>query len=375
MNGGGTIVKVEVTLERNNLDCLRLILAGVVVLTHVHRLTQLAVFDTNETYFSADGAVKSFYVISGLLVYRSYMRSSSLKSYLEKRFRRIYPAYFVVIVLAAVALWLLSGLHATQYFGTGFWKYLGANLLFLNFLAPSLPGVFETNSISAVNGALWTLKIEVVFYFLVPIIYYLCRQFGTKRVISIICILSCLWKYGFTFLASMDLSRGPARLAAEQHLFRKLEFQFPSQLVYFSAGILLLLFFDKLKQYFAFILFLTVCVFVLDHWLANGALDAIWIAGGVFIIGFWRYFGNFAKYGDISYGVYIVHWPILQTLIFLGFARLHPAVFLALSLSVIFLTSVLLWYLVEKRFLARGSHYRHGAATKAIVHGPVKTLQ
>ena len=148
--------------SRNNLDCLRLILASVVVLFHIS-LTNIPALAFDK-YFSARFAVNTFFVISGLLIYRSYVRSSSVGSYFEKRVRRIYPAYFTVVVLAALALCPLSSLPVSQYFGVGFWKYLGANLVFLNFLAPSLPGVFTSNSISAVNGALWTLKIEVAFY-------------------------------------------------------------------------------------------------------------------------------------------------------------------------------------------------------------------
>ncbi|MGH9616702.1 MAG: hypothetical protein ACRD28_08155, partial [Acidobacteriaceae bacterium] len=83
--------------------------------------------------------------------------------------------------------------------------------------------------------------------------------------------------------------------------------------------------------------------------------------GLVFVGGFWRYLGNFSKYGDFSYGAYIVHWPILQILISLGLAALNPALFLTLTALLVGLASVLMWYLVESRFLATSSHYRQAS--------------
>ncbi len=310
-----------------NLDCLRLALASIVFLFHIYALTALPAFISFDKYLSAAFAVRAFFVISGLLIYRSYVQSSSVASYFEKRIRRIYPAYFTVVLVAAIALCSLSSLPPSQYFGFGFWKYLGANLLFLNFLAPSLPGVFTSHSISAVNGALWTLKIEVAFYLFVPIMHYLCNRFGTKLVMGAIFCLSCLWKYGFAFLDSMSKAHSSLSLDSSRTIYSQLEVQFPAQLVYFSAGILLLLYFDKLKAHFGAISCITAALFLLDHWIAGGFLDVFWISGFVFVFGFWRYFGNFSKYGDFSYGVYIVHFPILQTLIALGVAKRSPVYF------------------------------------------------
>lgn len=357
---GGVWVRGDASFSKNNLDCLRLILASIVVLFHVSALTDLQAFAFLGKYMSPHFAVKSFFVISGLLIYRSYSRSSSLSSYLEKRVRRIYPAYFTVIVLAAIALFPLSVLSPAQYFAIGFWKYLGANLLFLNFLAPSLPGVFASNNLSAVNGALWTLKIEVLFYLSVPVLHYLCTRFGPKITMATLFCLSCIWKYGFMWLASTHGAANADLTETPRNIYALLEVQFPGQLIYFIAGVLILLYFDKLKFHFLAVSCVTACLFLVDHWLAGGALDVFWISGFVFVFGFWRYFGNFAKYGDFSYGVYIVHWPILQTLIALGAERFNPAVFLLLSLSLVGLTAFLMWHLVENRFLASSSHYRQG---------------
>lgn len=347
--------------NKNNLDCLRLILASIVALYHIYALTYLSAFSLFDKYLSPHFAVKSFFVISGLLIYRSYTRSSSISSYLEKRVRRIYPAYFTIVALAAVALCSLSKLPLSQYFGAGFWKYLGANLIFLNFLAPALPGVFTSNIMPAVNGALWTLKIEAAFYLLVPFIHYLSNRFGPGKIVGALFGLSCIWKYGFALLDTMYSSRGIFTLDSSRSFYSQMEAQFPGQLLYFCAGILLLIYFDTFKHHFLGIAGISTGLFLLDHWFTRGTLDVLWISGSVLVFGFWHYFGNFSKYGDFSYGVYIVHFPMLQVLIALGLARMNPAIFLVVSLSLIGLAGLLMWHLVEKRFLKSSSHYRHGS--------------
>jgi peptidoglycan/LPS O-acetylase OafA/YrhL len=355
-------MKGSADFNRNNLDFLRLIMASIVALFHLYALTGIAAFSAFGKYLSPQFAVRSFFVISGLLIYRSYTRSSSISSYLEKRVRRIYPAYFTIIVLAAIALCPLSTLPVSQYFGAGFWKYLGANLLFLNFLAPSLPGVFLSHINQAVNGALWTLKVEVAFYLSVPVIYYLCKRFGTKMIIGSIFCLSCIWKFGFTLLDILYHSPGIYTLDSSRSFYSQMAVQFPGQLVYFTAGILLFLYFDTLKFHFWSISCITACLYFFDHWLTRGALDFLWISGIVFVFGFWRYIGNFSKYGDFSYGVYIVHFPLFQTLIALGLARQNPAIFFVLSLSLLGLAGLLMWHLVECRFLKNSSHYRQASS-------------
>jgi peptidoglycan/LPS O-acetylase OafA/YrhL len=363
-------VKGSGNFSKNNLDLLRLILASIVALYHSSAVTNIPALSPLGEYLSPHFAVRSFFVISGLLIYRSYQHSSSFASYLDKRVRRIYPAYFTVVVLAAVMLCTRSSLPLSQYFGIGFWKYLGANLLFLNFLAPSLPGVFTSNSVTFVDGALWTLKIEVAFYLFVPIMHSLCSRFGTRITIGTLFLLSCLWKYGFALLADIS-SSSTANISGEPtNIYSRLQVQFPAQLIYFLAGVLLLLYFDELKHHFKSISFITAVVFFVDHWFLNDALDVVWISGFVFAFGFWHYFGNFSKHGDFSYGVYIVHWPILQTLMSFGLGSLNPAVFLFVSLSLVGLAAFLLWNLVESRFLKSSSHYRKVLAPgESVVHG------
>jgi len=74
-------------------------------------------------------------------------------------------------------------------------KYALANLLFLNFLHPDLPGLFADNRLHAVNGALWTLKIEVMFSLSVPLLVYAMRRWGHWQVMLLVYATSILYVY------------------------------------------------------------------------------------------------------------------------------------------------------------------------------------
>ena len=176
---------------------------------------------------------------------------------------------------------------------------------------------------------------------------------------GVIFAISCIWKYGFAFLASMDSSRSPYSLDSSRNIYSQMQVQLPGQLVYFIAGVLIFLYFDKLINYFRSICLITICLFLFDQLFMTDLLDVVAISGMVFVVGFWRYFGNLSKHGDFSYGVYIVHWPILQTLIALGIAaRLAPTLFFLLTLCLVGLASFLMWTFIESRFLDTSSHYR-----------------
>ncbi|HBL45492.1 MAG TPA: acyltransferase, partial [Planctomycetaceae bacterium] len=87
-------------------------------------------------------------------------------------------------------------------------------------------------------------------------------------------------------------------------------------------------------------------------WLQPAALASLVVFFGLFL-----YAGNFGKYGDFSYGVYILHFPILQLLLNSGWFAERPWLFLLTTIGLTAVGAVLMWNLVEKRFLLRSSHY------------------
>jgi peptidoglycan/LPS O-acetylase OafA/YrhL len=227
--------------------------------------------------------------------------------------------------------------------------YLGANLVFLNFLEPNLPGLFEGQRLTEVNGALWTLKIEVMFYLVVPFLAW-----GLSK-------LSRYWWIGIGALALGSLIWREAALALNHPLSEQLARQLPGQMIYFAAGMAMWKLWQTARAKAGVLLVvgtltLTAALLVpqLDVLRALGLFGII--AGIAFVRGPEL---NAARLGDVSYGVYIVHFPIVQALIGFGlFDALGLAGGLAVSAAIVFPLSYLLWWWVEKPALRRDSHYR-----------------
>ena len=153
----------------NTLDTLRLILASLVVLEHANNLFHVANDDPSRFgffLFNMSGvAVSAFFLVSGMLTYISYQRDSDLMRFYLRRFFRIFPAYWTVIALQIVIFAALFGPLVN-------WDrlplYAVANITTANFIAPTF-----LDGVPALNGSLWTIKIEASYYAVLPFIFFL----------------------------------------------------------------------------------------------------------------------------------------------------------------------------------------------------------
>lgn len=328
-------------VSNNNFDIVRLVLAIIVVLSHVRDLNNINSYFFS--LFSGDFAVECFFVISGYLIIRSFKNNHSLRKYILSRGMRILPMYYFSVLIFFFILFFTSHLSFSEYFNNGGGRYLFFNAIFLNFIQPWLPGVFVNNPhISAVNGALWTIKVEVLFYVFVPFFVLFVKKIEKYTL--------------YTFLLFIVLSISFRWLVSSYHdvlhLPQQLENQLPSVLSYFLlGGVVNYLDLSKIPKSFVFGMF-SICSLYL---LVNIKTDYEFILRPFVIAGFILplclqriLLVNIPeKLGDLSYGIYVTHFPLIQLLIALGFYN-QLWIGLGITCLILFVVSFLSWHFIEK---------------------------
>lgn len=117
-------------LKLNNFDFLRLLFAVIVFLVHSYALSAAEGLGQLSTLLSSAIAVKSFFVVSGYLIFMSYENTADINRYFTKRLRRIYPAYFSVVLICALLGSVFSTYSFSDYWSLSVLKYICANLVF-----------------------------------------------------------------------------------------------------------------------------------------------------------------------------------------------------------------------------------------------------
>jgi len=350
--GDGVEPKPAVTnrLSNNNFDLLRLLLAATVVVYHTGILSQQPSLTFLSVVMSGDLGVQGFYVVSGFLVTMSYDRSRTAWSYAAKRARRIAPAYLTVVLGAAVLLAAMSRLSWSEYFLHSMWRsYVFWNVLLANFMAPDLPGVFLANYKQAVNGSLWTIKIEVGFYCMVPLMAWIARRAGRWRVWWMMLAASLAWRIGFELFSVFTGSP----------IWSKLAIQMPGQLSFFILGAMA---YERTRLGQQGPTLTMAVAGAIAYGLSDGLLHELFAPFAVACMIYWAAIScpklpDVSRHGDLSYGIYLYHWPILQVFIAFGWFGAAPyAATIAFFVTVAIVASVS-WLLIERPFLMhRNAH-------------------
>ena len=209
--------------RKNGVNFIRYVFAYALIIFHYNILSGHDVF----WLLQGGYRIKAFFILTGFLTFYSYFKHPGAKEFAKRRFKRLVPSYVFTVLLCFFGCSLLSENSFAEYFTSSqSYRYLVANLTFLNFLGPDLPGVFTQNESQAVNGSLWTMKIDIMFYVTVPFLYYLFRKYPKRWVLAGIFLITVIYNEVFEYLYQHSGSS----------LYLMLKRQIGGQYIYFLAG-------------------------------------------------------------------------------------------------------------------------------------------
>lgn len=146
------------------LDVLRGIASAAVVVHHTYSLANRPSVPAGGAIFEGLGSwgVDLFFLLSGYLLCDYFWRpraQRSLRVFWVRRFFRVAPAYYIQILL----LFLFFAAPALLFSAAGL-RQIATQLTFTHYYTPN------TASSLNVNGALWTLSIEMTLYLTMPLL-------------------------------------------------------------------------------------------------------------------------------------------------------------------------------------------------------------
>ena len=343
VDDGAATRRARLSLKLNNITELRLFFASCVIFSHAVQLSGASHLDIIRIVMNSEVAVQGFFILSGYLVFGSYDRLRNARVFYWRRFLRIYPAYAI-----AVLLFLALGLLQAMFVGQNVrWSdvppYLLANLSTLNFLYPTVQGVFAGNPLDVINGALWSIKVELMFYALVPILYAIAVRYPIGLLSGLLIAAGAIWWPALTYAG--DLAGVVVPLS--------FKYQVPGQLHFFGLGIALFAHSqDRISTVALGGLTAFAVLLLLALGLTREALHAMGLVTVIGTISSLPQLKDVFGRNDISYGVYLSHFPTIQLLLAAGAGQWPFLLFISTVLCLVLTYGYLSWTYIERPALA-----------------------
>lgn len=341
--------------NKNPLNGLRAILASIVMYSHTYK--ELYVHSGNDwlytqsQYFQYLGfgnqainggkiGVAIFFMISGYLFY-SLLNKSSFDSikFLKQRFKRIFPLYFFIVTFCFM--------YNFNYFNNlDFFIKTFEYFKFLIFFGDN------TKITQMTSGVEWSLKLEILMYFTIPVLFYLFHNVKNKISKHILIFMSVI----AVFLISYII-----RMYFEFYIDPRAALCFYIGYVALDIKNEKILTFIKSKTFSVIsLLFLTSAFFVTAfnfyYLYLIFACSFIFLAAvnGNDIFGFLMN-EQIQKLGEISYSIYLTHGVLLFFLMkvadtFISFGTRGSVSFIFIHFLITFFVSVLSYKYIEQGF-------------------------
>lgn len=323
-----------------SLQYLRAFAALWVLFTHVLQGLSLR---PGGMFFAGQWGVDIFFLLSGFIIYLTTPDFSSWKSFAIKRLFRIYPAYWVTLLIYTIySIAIMGGVY-------------NALTIFQNVIMVPFSGPLSYKSL--IVGQAWSTCYELYFYFLMTFILMI--RTPKKWILPIILIL----------LTSSFVLRKyiPHNNGISNFLFSIMG---SSHVLFFCEGIVISMLaerIEKLKIYrmnCVLIVIMSLMIYSVVLCTKYSFLVSFIISPLLFII---IYKANdiivpsgvvhwsFLMLGDASFSIYLVHSVVINFLL----NQCHIANLASLLLLTLFITivlSILCFHFIEKKLIAVGKN-------------------
>ena len=326
----------------NALNMLRLVLASLVVFSHVHILSGTGDGVMWEGQHLGSWAVVGFFTISGFLITGARCRSKA-GTYLINRVVRIFPGYLLVLVLVAFGLAPIAQVaeHGSLdgYLSTPVTpvQYIWVNSL-LTMGSYSIGETLTTSPYgTAWNGSLWSLYYEFMCYIVIGV--FMSWRWTRERAWPVIAlfVLSVLVHAGIDRISPYTGGDGSLALFI---------FMFP----YFMGGAVIYVLRDRLPMRAWIALLAAIISYALIALLPDVGKQAAspFMAYLILWLGAVLPSPRVTRVHDISYGVYIFHFPLTQLLLVSVGAHWGFTTLLVVVMACTLVLATLSWVLVER---------------------------
>ena len=297
-------------------------------------------------------AVDFFFILSGfliiylLMVEKSQIQTINLKHFYIRRFLRIFPLYYLIIILTFFIFKHDGEIIAWRDF---------------SFFIGNFSMITKNAWTNAALNPLWSINIEEHFYFVIPFLIYVIPLKKLNYLFFMVILLS----FGFRIYATVTIPNNwmtiymhtfsqmdllaIGGLLAWYHFYHKMEFHLPSfvYLIIFFAFLLLMslvdskdystLYFASLKKY----IFTIPLIFLLLFFIFDDHKQFEFIKNNKLL--------NYL--GKISFGIYLFNAIVIDQLEKIPWLHQHYAAKLPLDILITLLVATLSYELFEKQFL------------------------
>ncbi|NEI70130.1 acyltransferase family protein [Rhizobium lusitanum] len=357
----GDLVDSRSSDGENNFLILRLVAAALVIYGHSFYISNTGnpAEDFTARYlgytYSGEVGLEIFFVVSGFLVVGSFCKRNNPAQFIESRLLRIVPAFVICLLLMVLMGAALGSLPLSGYFqSSATWHYFLSNVLFREAVY-SLPGVVLTANPTygqSMNGAIWSLFVEVRLYVLVG----LAGTFGVLRNrLRASFVMAGLLAVGILAPAYLSLiGTDPTSLRVSMFFLIGAFLYANRDLIPLNGWILLLLF--------------LACI-LSRHTVNFNIAVIMMIAYGTIFLAYTRKV-HIPCVEDYSYGIYIYGWPAAQLIV-----RYWPTIgavpLAAATLCCAWVLGFLSWHLIEKRALKLKGKFGRGTAQPRYVNNHI----